>query len=116
MVVAAPIFKAINNGMNAVMVPLIHSPADRLVGRVTTLVTYTGRRSGKTFTTPVLYRRKGSEVRIAVAMPDEKTWWRNFEGDGGPLQLRLGGVEHPGHGVARRDEKGRVTVTVTLTG
>jgi hypothetical protein len=78
------------------------------------MLTYTGRRSGRTFSTPVGYRRTGDDVTIGVRMPDAKTWWRNFLGAGGPLSLHLDGTDRPGHAVARRDEKGRVTVSVKL--
>jgi hypothetical protein len=56
----------------------------------------------------------GDEIRIGVQMPDVKTWWRNFLGAGGPLTLRLNGTDRPGHAVAERDERNRVTVTVRL--
>ncbi|MFJ7215638.1 hypothetical protein [Amycolatopsis sp. NPDC098790] len=86
----------------------------RLVRRHLTQVTYTGRRSGRTFSTPVGYRRAGDVVTIGVRLPDAKSWWRNFTGDGGPLSLELDDTERTGHAVARRDKKGRVTVTVRL--
>ena len=47
-------------------------------------------------------------------MPDRKNWWRNFTGEGAPLTLTLEGEEHSGHAVSTRDEKGQVTVRVTL--
>ena len=87
----------------------------RLVGRGIALLTYTGRRSGRTFTIPVGYRRTADGILIMVAMPDSKTWWRNFLGDGGPLSVRLDGADREGHAVARRDERGRVTVEVRLS-
>jgi hypothetical protein len=83
--------------------------------RSVTLITYTGRRSGRTFSTPVAYRRRGDEIDIAANMPDAKTWWRNFLGDGAPISLTLDGTERAGHAVALRDDKGRVTVRVRLT-
>jgi hypothetical protein len=86
-----------------------------LVSRRLTVVTYTGRRSGQTFSTPVAYWGSGDIVTIRVQFPDAKTWWRNFVGEGGPLSLHLDGVDRPGHAVARRDDKGRVTVTVHLS-
>lgn len=87
-----------------------------LVSRRLTVITYTGRRSGKTFSTPVGYRRRGSIVTIGVQLPEAKTWWRNFLGDGGPISVQLDGADHSGHASARRDERGRVTVTVHLDG
>ena len=81
------------------------------------LVTYTGRRSGRTFSIPVAYRRRDDEnIDIGANLPDAKTWWRNFLGEGAPLSVTLDGVERAGHGVAHRDDKGRVTVRVRLTG
>jgi len=85
-----------------------------LVSKHITIVTYTGRRSGRTFSTPVGYRRAGDTVTIGVRLPNAKNWWRNFTGDGGPLSLELDGTDHSGHAVARRDDKGRVTITVRL--
>ena len=85
-----------------------------IVGRNVAIITYTGRRSGRTFTTPVAYRRSGDEIEIAANMPDAKSWWRNFLGDGAPLTVRLEGTEQPGHAVAQRDQHGRVTVRVRL--
>lgn len=86
-----------------------------LLNRNIAMLGYTGRRSGRTFTIPVAYRRTGDEIVISVSMPEAKTWWRNFLGDGGPLTLRLDGTERRGHAIAQRDAKGRVTVTVRLT-
>jgi len=86
----------------------------KLVRKHITVVTYTGRRSGRTFTTPVGYQRKGDVVDVRVMMPEAKTWWRNFVGEGGPLTLELDGVERTGHATSHRDDKGRVTVRVRL--
>lgn len=101
--------------VNALVNSLRASPRwGKLVGRYLTAVTYTGRRSGRTFTTPVGYRRNGDIVTIKVMMPDAKTWWRNFLGEGGPLTLELDGAERTGHATSHRDDKGRVTVRVRL--
>ena len=101
--------------MNAVAAKLIDVPLlGNVVRRNLVVISYVGRRSGKTFTTPVNYRRVGDEVVIHVGLPGAKTWWRNFLGAGGPITLRLNGTDQTGHAVATRDEKGRVTVTVKL--
>jgi F420H(2)-dependent quinone reductase len=86
-----------------------------LVNRNITMLSYTGRRSGRRFSMPVAYRRNGDDITINANMPQTKTWWRNFLGDGGPLMLQLDGTERTGHAVAKPDDKGRVTVTVRLT-
>lgn len=106
---AAPLF-------NAPVAAVATSPhLARLVNRNITMLSYTGRRSGRRFSIPVSYRRTADEVIVGVNMPDAKTWWRNFVGDGGPLTLRLDETERTGHAVAKRDAKGRVTITVRLT-
>jgi hypothetical protein len=101
---------------NGFFVALIDAPVLGGVVRKSMInIRYLGRRSGKTIQTPVGYRRSGNTVTINVVAPDNKTWWRNFLDDGGPITLlRLDGADRTGHAVANRDERGRVTVTVTL--
>jgi hypothetical protein len=107
---AAPVF-------NAPVAAIAKSPRfGARLRRSVTMVTYTGRRSGRTFSLPVAYRRRGDEVDIIPNLPDAKTWWRNFVGDGAPMSLTLDGVERTGHAVAHRDGDGRVTVRVRLAG
>ena len=107
---AAPLF-------NAPVAAIAASPRfGARLRRSITLITYTGRRSGRTFNIPVAYRRRGDEIEIAANMPDAKTWWRNFLGDGAPMSLTLDGAERAGHAVAHRDDNGRVTVRVRLAG
>jgi hypothetical protein len=72
------------------------------------MITYTGRKSGRAISLPVGYRRSGDDV----VMPDAKTWWRNFLGDGAPLTITLDGRDRTGHAIARRDDNGRVVVNL----
>jgi hypothetical protein len=105
---AAPVF-------NAPIAALANSPRfGRLINRNIAMLTYTGRRSGRSYSIPVAYRRSGGEVVISVGMPEAKTWWRNFLNAGAPLTLRLDETERAGHAVAKQDAKGAVTVTVRL--
>ncbi|GAA4927715.1 uncharacterized protein DUF385 [Actinomycetospora succinea] len=109
------LFQNVAAAVNTVVRPLVTSPRwGSLVSGWMTVVTYTGRRSGRRFTLPVGYRRHGDEVTIGVEFPDRKSWWRNFTGTGAPLAVRLDGVDRPGHGVARRTGDGRVTIDVHL--
>lgn len=103
-------------GMNAGVVALAEAPViGGVLGKAFAQVSYVGRRSGRTFTTPVNYRRSGDDYIIGVALPDKKSWWRNFLGEGAPIILRINGVEHTGHAVARRNERGQVSVRVRPT-
>lgn len=101
--------------VNGLVVWLAGAPViGPLVGKQIVSISYVGRKSGKTFTTPVAYRRTGDEVAIPVGMPDTKTWWRNFSGTGAPITLQFDDGERRGHAVSSRDDRGRVSVTVRL--
>jgi hypothetical protein len=102
--------------VNKLFVGLIDAPiVGPFVRRGLINIRYVGRRSGKTIETPVGYRRSGDTIVINVMSPDNKTWWRNFLGEGGPITLlKLDGQDRAGHAVADRDEKGLVKVTVKL--
>ncbi|MFF2393803.1 nitroreductase/quinone reductase family protein [Nocardia sp. NPDC058114] len=98
---------------NTGVVALTNAPViGKLLGKAFAQITYTGRRSGRTFSTPVNYRRSGDEYLIGVAMPDKKSWWRNFLDEGASVTLRIDGIDHRGHAIAHRDDRGRVTVRV----
>ncbi|WP_229403426.1 nitroreductase/quinone reductase family protein [Micromonospora okii] len=100
--------------INRIALPLVSSPAfTRLTGNRMTVVTYTGRRSGRSFSIPVAYRRAGDRVSIDVMLPDQKSWWRNFTKDGGPIAVRIDGIDRAGHAVALRQGE-RVRVEVEL--
>lgn len=102
--------------VNKLFVALIDAPVvGSLVRRGMINIRYVGRRSGKTIQTPVGYKRSGDGVVINVMSPDNKTWWRNFLGEGGSITLlKLDGQDRTGHAIASRDDKGRVKVAVAL--
>lgn len=66
---------------NRVVAGLLQSPLHRILSGSTDLVRYTGRRSGRSVTTPTQYTRSGDDVIILVGRHDDKTWWRNFRTD-----------------------------------
>ncbi len=102
--------------VNSAVARLIDAPVvGPLVRRGMVEIRYEGRRSGRTFQTPIYYRRVPGGVAIRVMAPDSKMWWRNFTGEGGLLTLmNFDGADRTGHAVAHRNEQGRVTVTVKL--
>jgi hypothetical protein len=101
--------------LNAPVAAIATSPRfGGLVNRNIAILGYTGRRSGRSFSIPVAYRRSGDAITINANLPQTKTWWRNFLGDGGPATLQFDGTERTGHAVAAQDHKGRVAVTVRL--
>lgn len=112
-----PLPKRAIGRFNSCVMTLRSSPRwGGLISRRLTVVTYAGRRSGRTFSTPVAFRRAADTITIGVQFPDAKLWWRNFLAEGGPISLQLDGVDRTGHAVASRDEAGHVTVTVQLDG
>ncbi|MEV4240582.1 MULTISPECIES: hypothetical protein [unclassified Nocardia] len=107
--------KSFVNGFNSVTLTLTNAPlVGSLMRKSFVEISYVGRRSGKTFSTPVNYRRSGDSIVIGVALPDRKKWWRNFTDEGAPITLHLEGGDRHGHALAHRDERGRVTVRVRL--
>lgn len=101
---------------NGLAVALMDVPVvGGLIRRGMVEIRYVGRKSGKTFETPVGYRRSGEEIVIPVGMPDKKNWWRNFLGEGGSITLvGLDGRDRAGHAIATRDDSGGVSVRVRL--
>jgi len=108
------LFQRAAKGFNAIVMAAMNVPAiDKYLRRSLTTITYIGRRSGRTITLPVGYRRSGDTVTIVVAMPDRKKWWRNFLGDGAPMTIQLD-EKRSGHAVAHREGRGRAQVVLQL--
>lgn len=75
--------------VNATMKVLLRTPGiERFLGRALALITVTGRKSGRTYTTPVSYTRDGGT--IVVLTKRFRVWWRNLE-EKPDVELRIGG-------------------------
>ncbi len=85
---------------NSMMAWLLRSPLHGLLSKNFMLITVTGRKSGKSLTTPVNYVRDGADLLI-VSWRD-RTWWKNLRG-GAPVTLRLQGRDHIGFGIPIED-------------
>ena len=68
------IFMKFWNGFNKAV---LKSPLHFITSKNIMLVTFTGRKSGKSITTPVNYAQDGSIVRL-TSQP-ERQWWRNLK-------------------------------------
>ena len=110
------LFQRVAQTVNKVVTPLLNAPV--VGGRLAksmAVITYTGRRSGKTFSTPVNYLAKSDgTLVIGVMMPERKAWWRNFDPGPAPISVRIGGVDRVGTAVVKRDDEGVVRVKVTF--
>ena len=90
---------------NPIMTWLLRSPLHSVISSNTMLMTYTGRKSGKIFTTPMNYlRMKDSrgEYLLTTSLR-ERTWWRNLRG-GAAVTLQLQGKNMPAQAEAHEDE------------
>lgn len=76
---------------NPLMGCLLRSPFHGIVSKQMMLITYTGRKSGKTYTTPVNYVRAG-DMFLTLSY-QQRTWWRNLRG-GAPVILRVQGQDY----------------------
>lgn len=62
--------------LNRIMIGLLRSPLHRLVSGSILLITFSGRKSGKLYTTPISYSRQGEAI-IAFT---HGAWWKNLRG------------------------------------
>jgi deazaflavin-dependent oxidoreductase (nitroreductase family) len=83
--VSVAVWNSIGNGA---MKALLRSPAHSLVSGAFMLITVTGRKTGRRYTTPVNYVQDGE--LLTVLSWRERSWWRNVRG-GAPVTVRLRG-------------------------
>ena len=91
--------------INPVMRTLLRSPLHFVCSRSLMLITFTGRKSGRRYTTPVRYVRLDGIVRCFTS--SENLWWRNLRG-GALVSLRIEGRERPYHARAIDDDPPRI--------
>lgn len=83
--------RPVTRAVNCLVVALLRSRLHRVLSRRVLLLTFTGRRSSRTFTIPVNYWREDDRVLIRT----RSTWWKNLEA-GAPVTVLVEGHEHPG--------------------
>ncbi len=76
---------------------LLRSPLHGLCSGSLMLITFSGRRSGKKFTTPVRYIENDRTIRCFTT--SDTQWWRNLRG-GADVVLRVRGKDSPYKAVA----------------
>jgi len=91
--------------INPVVIPMLKSPLHGLMSADVMLVTLTGRRSGKTYTRPVSYRREGQIVHCFTLR--HTGWWKNLRG-GADVSIRVAGEQLSGRAEAVHDDPKRV--------
>ena len=64
---------------NDFMAWVLRSPFHGMLSNGMMIITVTGRKTGKTYTTPVGYYEEGGYLWIVTNR--ERTWWKNLQGD-----------------------------------
>ncbi len=83
-----PLFVIINRAMRL----LLRSPLHPLVSRSLMLISFKGRVTGRTYTTPVRYVRDGEKIRCHTSR--DAKWWPNLKHDP-TVVLRIRGRDVP---------------------
>jgi deazaflavin-dependent oxidoreductase (nitroreductase family) len=77
--------------VNHAMKLVLRSPVHGMVSKTILLINFTGRKSRKTYTTPVSYSQYDNQVYIFT----HATWWKNLRSDA-PVTLCIQGREFQG--------------------
>ena len=89
--------------MNKVPAAVLRSPLHHMMSNKYLLLSFTGRKSGKRYTTPVAYLKEGETLLMTTDSP----WWKNLRGTDGagpPVSVRVKGREYEGIGEVVTDE------------
>ena len=87
---------------NPMMIWILKSPLHGMISKGVMLVTVTGRKSGKSISTPTNYLRDGNTLWV-ISWRDRK-WWRNLRG-GANVRVLLAGKGVGGRGQVIEGEK-----------
>lgn len=63
--------------MNRLMIPLLRSPLHGIASHTLVLLSFQGRKSGKTYTFPTGYTQQGNQIEIISS----RSWWKNLRGN-----------------------------------
>ena len=94
----------VNRGMKFVLRSRVHG----MVSKSVLLITFTGRKSGKIYTTPVSYSQHDDLVYVFT----HADWWKNLRG-GAPVTLCIRGREFQGLAEPVAEDKGAVAAGLT---
>ena len=108
MKIPAAILSRINPSVKALLKSRFHS----LMSKDVMLITFTGRRSGHSYTTPVSYIREGQTVRCFSHSRSDILWWRNLRG-GASVSLRIQGEDYQGDANAIAGDPKRIADALT---
>jgi deazaflavin-dependent oxidoreductase (nitroreductase family) len=87
-VVVSGVLQRVVRYFNPLMRLVLGSRAHRLMSGQLMLLSFTGRRTGRSYSTPVSYVREGTNLLV----PGGGAWWKNLTG--GTARVRLQGTWH----------------------
>ena len=96
---------------NMIATTILRSPWHRMRSDRLLLLTFTGRKSGKEFTTPLRYVQQGETLQLIVVYP----WWRNLVEDA-KVRVLLRGQMRTGTAEVLPEVDGEVVVKIHLYG
>jgi F420H(2)-dependent quinone reductase len=82
---------------------VLRSPLHRVLSGSLLLIRFTGRRTGREHSRPVMFAEDAGELIIFVGNAEKKVWWRNLE-QGAPVHVRVRGRESAGYGEVIRGD------------
>jgi hypothetical protein len=98
--------------INSFVTTILRSPWHGMRSHRLLLLTFTGRKSGKEFTTPMRYVQEGETLRLRVV---RSPWWKNLVEEA-TVHVLLRGELRTGIAEVLPEEDGEVMVKVHLTG
>ena len=102
--------RLVRNLINSVVTTVLRSQWHGMRSDKLLLLTFTGRKSGKEFTTPMRYAQEGETLRLWVV---RSPWWKNLVGEA-TVHVLLRGVMRTGTAEVLPEEDGVVMVRIHL--
>jgi hypothetical protein len=94
---------------NSFVKMVLRSPLHGFFSKSIMLINFKGRKSGKTYTTPVGYARRGDKIMFSAKL--NHVWWKNLRG-GAPVVLRVEGQDLNGIAEPIVDDKKSIAATL----
>ena len=98
--------------INSLVTTILRSPWHGMRSNRLLLLTFTGRKSGKEFTTPMRYVQEDETLRLWVV---RSPWWKNLI-EQATVRVLLRGQMRTGTAEVLPEENGEVVVKIHLTG
>ena len=96
------LWKFLMKVLNPLVKFMLRSPLHVILSSSYMLITVTGRKSGRHYTTPVQYKLEGDTVYIITF--GGYTWWKNLRG-GAPVDLLIRGKNYHGQATTSTDSE-----------